>query len=297
VATRRAIGEILVEMGVVTPQQIQEALRQQMCGDTRKLGEILVEMGFCATEDVTAALAEQAESDGMKVCLTKPELVDRRPNGQGGPSGRYLTTWRGEFEGGPPDRWWREAFAMWAGEVLQGICSFRITTAGYEFECGEDRIDDIMEKLVTAARKAEVTGDRNKAKDMHHENTQRLFLKVDELLAQAKAAEQEAERRKLQERMAKKFGNLEEESFFSAQVAISSDYPLEASAMTALNKDVQDSQDGTFLSCPSLLVSLEEANDVLRAMKESRLTGGAVLRVRASLVACFFSYPGPACGQ
>ncbi len=208
-ATHRTIGEILVKMGVVTPQQIQEALRQQMGGDTHKLGEILVEMGSCATEDVTAALAEQAESDGTKVRLTKPRIVDRRPGGQSGVSGRYLTTWHGEFEGAP-DRWWREAFAMWAGEVLQGICGFRITTAGYEFECGEDQIDDIMEKLVAAARKAGPTAERNKAKDTGHQETLALFAKADELVAQAKAAEREAERRKLQERLAKKFKSLEE---------------------------------------------------------------------------------------
>ncbi len=148
-------------------------------------------------------------NDAMKVRLTKPELVDRRPDDQSGLSGRYLTTWRGQFEGGP-DQWWREAFAMWAGEDLQGICGFRITTEGYEFECGEDQIDDIMEKLVTAANKAGVTGDRNKARDMHHEDTHKLFLKVDELVAQAKAAGQEAERRKLQERMANRFKGLEQ---------------------------------------------------------------------------------------
>ena len=208
-ATRRAIGGILVEMGVVTPQQIQEALRQQMGGDTRKLGEILVEMGLCATEDVTAALAKQAESDGMKVCLTKPELLDRGPDGQSGPSGRHIMTWQGEFEGAP-DQWWREAFAMWVGEDIQGICTFRITTAGYEFECDEDQIDDIMEKLVAAAKKAEITGGRSRARDAGHQDTHQLFLKVDELLAQAKAAEQEAEQRKLQERTAQKFKSLEE---------------------------------------------------------------------------------------
>ncbi len=205
---RRAIGEILVEMAVVTPQQIQEGLRQQMSGDTRKLGEILVETGYCAAGDVTTALAEQAKSVGMKVRLTAPELVDRKPDGQSGPSGRCLTTWQGEFEGSP-DRWWREAFAMWAGENLQDTCSFRITTAGYEFECGEGQINDVIGKLVAAARKAGVTGERNKAKDRKHEDTLALFAKADELVAQAKAAEREAERCTLQERMAKKFKSLE----------------------------------------------------------------------------------------
>jgi len=55
------IGEILVEIGVATPEQIQQALRQQMAGDSKKIGEILVEQGVCATEDITMALAEQHE--------------------------------------------------------------------------------------------------------------------------------------------------------------------------------------------------------------------------------------------
>jgi len=62
-AARRMIGEILVELGVVSVQQIQQALRQQMNGDTKKIGEILVEEGLCTTEDITQALAEQHELD------------------------------------------------------------------------------------------------------------------------------------------------------------------------------------------------------------------------------------------
>ena len=62
-AARRMLGEILVELGVVSVQQIQQALRQQMNGDTKKIGEILVEEGICTTEDITQALAEQHELD------------------------------------------------------------------------------------------------------------------------------------------------------------------------------------------------------------------------------------------
>jgi type IV pilus assembly protein PilB len=58
-AARRMIGEILAELGLVTPQQIQQALKQQMGGDTKKLGEILVELGVCSIEDITMALADQ----------------------------------------------------------------------------------------------------------------------------------------------------------------------------------------------------------------------------------------------
>jgi type IV pilus assembly protein PilB len=60
-AARRMIGEILLEMGLVEPQHIQQALRLQMGGDTRKIGEILVGMEVCSSEDITLALAEQHE--------------------------------------------------------------------------------------------------------------------------------------------------------------------------------------------------------------------------------------------
>ncbi len=62
-AARRMIGEILVELGVVSVQQVQQTLRQQMSGNTKKIGEILVEEGICTTEDITQALAEQHELD------------------------------------------------------------------------------------------------------------------------------------------------------------------------------------------------------------------------------------------
>lgn len=142
----------------------------------------------------------------MKVRLMKPEPVDRSPDGQGGPSGRRLTTWRGEFDG-YPDRRWLEAFSMWAEhgqEGLQDACGLRATTSGYEFDCGEDEIDDIVDKLAIAAERAGIEHELNRAKDTDHRDTRVLFGKVDELLAQAKADEQEAEQRKLEGRTAKK---------------------------------------------------------------------------------------------
>lgn len=149
----------------------------------------------------------------MKVRLKRPEVIERKVDGQGGPSGRHLTTWQGEFEGAP-DRWWREAFAMLVGEDLQGVCGFRITTAGYEFECADDQIDDVIERLVAAAGRAGPRAERNKAKDRRHEDTLRLFAKVDEIknkmLAEADAAEQMAARRRLREHMAEKFKSLEQ---------------------------------------------------------------------------------------
>lgn len=57
------LGEYLVERGLVTPQQLQQALEQQTrlrdLGEARPLGYILVEMGALSREDLDAATTEQ----------------------------------------------------------------------------------------------------------------------------------------------------------------------------------------------------------------------------------------------
>lgn len=57
------LGEYLAERGLVTPQQLQQALEQQTrlrnLGETRPLGYILVEMGALSREDLDAATTEQ----------------------------------------------------------------------------------------------------------------------------------------------------------------------------------------------------------------------------------------------
>ncbi len=81
-AARRMIGEILLEMGLLEPQHITEALKRQMSGDTRKIGEILVDMEICSSEDITLALAEQSELemvdlDGIDIPREVIAKVDR----------------------------------------------------------------------------------------------------------------------------------------------------------------------------------------------------------------------------
>ncbi len=58
-ATRRMLGEILVDMGCVTPEDVKGALHSQMGGDQRKLGDILIEKELVSAEDITNALSEQ----------------------------------------------------------------------------------------------------------------------------------------------------------------------------------------------------------------------------------------------
>lgn len=56
---RKLLGEILVENGVVTAEQVNEALQKQMEEGGKRIGEILVEMELLDELEVTRALAEQ----------------------------------------------------------------------------------------------------------------------------------------------------------------------------------------------------------------------------------------------
>ncbi|HVI00060.1 MAG TPA: ATPase, T2SS/T4P/T4SS family [Enhygromyxa sp.] len=55
---RRPLGEILLEMGVITPEQLSEALSSQHL-DNQRVGEMLVRLDHCQEIDVTRALARQ----------------------------------------------------------------------------------------------------------------------------------------------------------------------------------------------------------------------------------------------
>ncbi len=69
----KQIGELLVEQGVVTPLQLDEALqRQRLTGDM--LGRVLVTMGHCEEQDIIEALGVQAGME--RVDLTKIKIPD-----------------------------------------------------------------------------------------------------------------------------------------------------------------------------------------------------------------------------
>jgi type IV pilus assembly protein PilB len=57
--TRRFLGEILMDMGCVSQDDIDAALELQMKGDARKIGEIFQAENLCSANDITASLAEQ----------------------------------------------------------------------------------------------------------------------------------------------------------------------------------------------------------------------------------------------
>ncbi len=80
-AGRRFIGEILVDMGCVTEEDVFAALEEQQKGGDKKIGEILVGKRLCTDEDITCALAEQHEIEVVDIdAIDVPrEIVEKVP--------------------------------------------------------------------------------------------------------------------------------------------------------------------------------------------------------------------------
>ena len=70
---KRRMGEILIELGVITPEQLQEAIEEQALTPQRRLGAILVERGYTAEDVVARVLARQLDLPFVR--LTE-EVVD-----------------------------------------------------------------------------------------------------------------------------------------------------------------------------------------------------------------------------
>ncbi|QSQ25037.1 general secretion pathway protein GspE [Pyxidicoccus parkwayensis] len=56
---RKKIGELLIEAGVVTEQQVRAALSRRGAPGHQRLGEVLVAQGLCTPADIARALAAQ----------------------------------------------------------------------------------------------------------------------------------------------------------------------------------------------------------------------------------------------
>lgn len=57
--SRKMIGEIMVSLGYVSIEHINEARRHQMQGAGKRIGECLVELGYMQDEEVKRALDVQ----------------------------------------------------------------------------------------------------------------------------------------------------------------------------------------------------------------------------------------------
>jgi len=58
------IGKLLCDEDIITKRQLNQALQAQIKGDKRALGEILVDKGFCTLEDITDVLMDTADEHG-----------------------------------------------------------------------------------------------------------------------------------------------------------------------------------------------------------------------------------------
>jgi type IV pilus assembly protein PilB len=73
-ATKLQLGEILQQRGMITAEQIQEALSHQNDGGHQKLlGELLIEEGYCTENDIASALAE---TYGVPYAQISPKICD-----------------------------------------------------------------------------------------------------------------------------------------------------------------------------------------------------------------------------
>ncbi len=81
-ATRKPIGQLLLDKGLVEKEQIQRALEyQQRSGENLRLGEILVKFGYVTEDDVLECLGEQFDVPVVDLDEIRPEVeaVDAVP--------------------------------------------------------------------------------------------------------------------------------------------------------------------------------------------------------------------------
>ncbi len=65
------IGDLLVQQGVITRDQLIRALDEQAKVPGVKLGAVLVQLGFCSQRDVLTAISRQL---GFEVGLSRKKI-------------------------------------------------------------------------------------------------------------------------------------------------------------------------------------------------------------------------------
>ena len=60
------IGKLLCEEDIITKRQLNQALEIQVKGDKRSIGEILVDKGFCTFEDITEVVLKHGNGHEAK---------------------------------------------------------------------------------------------------------------------------------------------------------------------------------------------------------------------------------------
>jgi len=69
------LGELLLHGDVLTKRQLNKAIAMQTAGDDRKLGEILVELGYITVDDITDVMMQQANKAKAEVEKGKRDFV------------------------------------------------------------------------------------------------------------------------------------------------------------------------------------------------------------------------------
>ncbi len=71
----KKLGELLLHGDVLTKRQLNKAIAMQQSGDARKLGEILVELGYITVDDITDVMMQQASKAQEVVEKGKRDFV------------------------------------------------------------------------------------------------------------------------------------------------------------------------------------------------------------------------------
>jgi len=79
--TNQRIGEIVLSQGLITPQQLEEALKSQSEGNKKRLGEILVEIGAISREELYEVLQFIYETEYIDLSnyVIDPEVISVIP--------------------------------------------------------------------------------------------------------------------------------------------------------------------------------------------------------------------------
>ena len=79
--TNQRIGDILIEQGLITPQQLEEVLKMQSAGNKKRIGEILVELGTISREELFEVLQYIYETEyvDLSTYVIDPEVISVIP--------------------------------------------------------------------------------------------------------------------------------------------------------------------------------------------------------------------------
>src|SRR5947199_157889 len=71
---RKPLGQLLLNKGLIKPEDLERALEEQKRSNHQKLlGEVLVEMGFCSEDQITESLAQ---AYGVPYARVSPRIAD-----------------------------------------------------------------------------------------------------------------------------------------------------------------------------------------------------------------------------